>query len=290
MQFYWISFLVLSSFFMEKPAYRIFDQQGKASDYEKLLAEAQQADVVLFGELHNNPICHWLQLELTRDLYNFKKSDLVLGAEMYESDNQLILNEYLSDLITEKHLQSEAKIWDNYQTDYKPVLDFAKKNAIPFIATNIPRRYASVVSKKGLDALSVLPKEAKQYIAPLPIEFDVSLPAYANMVKMMGGAHGGSMGDMKPEYFAQAQAIKDATMAHFILENLKSGQTLVHFNGSYHSDNFESIVWYLKKQKPKLKIMTISSVEQESIENLAQENQNKADFILTIPQSMTKTY
>lgn len=274
---------------MEKPAYRIFDVQGQATEYEQMLAQAKEADVVLFGELHNNPICHWLELELTRDLYAAKKDQLQIGAEMFEADNQLILNEYLQGLITENHLQTEAKVWDNYKTDYKPIVEFAKANSIPFTASNIPRRYASLVSKKGLDALKSLPKEAKQYIAPLPIEFDISLPAYSNMVKMMGGAHGSSS-EMKPEYFAQAQAVKDATMAHFMLENLKSGQTMIHFNGAYHSDNFESIVWYLKKEKPKLKILTISSVEQENVAALDKENLKKADFILVVPQSMTKTY
>ena len=52
----------------------------------------------------------------------------------------------------------------------------------------------------------------------------------------------------------KAQAIKDATMAHFILENWEKGKTFIHYNGSYHSDNFEGIVWYLKQENPNLYI------------------------------------
>jgi hypothetical protein len=97
-------------------------------------------------------------------------------------------------------------------------------------------------------------------------------------------------GNAKPEYFAQAQAIKDATMAHFILKNWQKGKIFLHFNGSYHSDNFESIFWYLKKQNPNLKIVSIASVEQKSITELEKSNFGKANFVLAIPSDMTKTY
>ncbi len=272
----------------QKLAYQLFDQNGKSTNYEALLAEAQQADVVLFGELHNNPICHWLQLELTQDLFAVKKNNLKLGAEMFEADNQVILNEYFANLITEKHLTDEAKMWNNYATDYKPLVEFAKANQLSFIATNVPRRYASLVAKQGLESLDNLSEGAKKWIAPLPIEVDMQMPAYANMLKMMG-SHGSEVSP-QAQNFAKAQAIKDATMAHFILENYKKGDTFIHFNGSYHSDNFESIVWYLKQKNKKLKILTISTVEQPKVEVLAEENLKKGNFILAIPQTMTKTY
>jgi uncharacterized iron-regulated protein len=280
----------LFSFYMDKPAYRFFTAEGKATDYEALLKEAQKADIVFFGELHNNPICHWLQLELTKDMHSEKKEKLILGAEMFEADNQLVLNEYLQKLITDKQLKEDSKVWNNFATDYKPLVDFAQKNNLPFIATNIPRRYASMVSKKGVEVLATLGEESKRFIAPLPIEIDLKLPAYANMIAMMGEGHGAGMGNMKPEYFAQAQAVKDATMAHFILKNWQAGKTLIHYNGAYHSDNFESILWYLKKAKPSLKILTISSVEQVDLQTLQKDNLQKANFILAIPESMTKTY
>ncbi len=272
----------------QKLAYQLFDQDGKASSYEALLTEAQQADIVLFGELHNNPICHWLQVELTQDLFEVKKNQLKLGAEMFEADNQTILNEYLADLITEKHLKDEAKIWNNYATDYRPLVEFSKANHLNFVATNVPRRYASLVAKQGLESLESLSKEAKKWIAPLPIEVDMQMPAYANMLKMMG-SHGSEV-SAQAQNFAKAQAIKDATMAHFILENFKKGEIFIHFNGSYHSDNFESIMWYLLQKNKKLKILTISTVEQPNVEKLAAENLQKGNFILAIPQTMTKTY
>ena len=60
--------LGLLSFTTDKPAYRLFDAKGQAKNYADLLKTAAKADIVFFGELHNNPIAHWLQLELTQDL------------------------------------------------------------------------------------------------------------------------------------------------------------------------------------------------------------------------------
>jgi uncharacterized iron-regulated protein len=272
-----------------KPAYMLFDAKGKKTTYENLLSEASKADIVLFGELHNNSICHWLQLQLAKDLSKIAKDKIIFGAEMFEADDQIVLDEYQKGWIKENQFTKEAKIWDNYQTDYKPILDLANAQKIPFVATNVPRRYASIVAREGLDGLSKLSPEAQKWIAPLPIAFDATLPAYAEMLKM--AAHGTMTGgSSKPEFFVQAQAIKDATMAHFILKNWQKGKIFIHFNGAYHSDNYESIVWYLKKQNPNLKILTISTVEQENIETLSKENLNKADFIIATPQDITKTY
>lgn len=251
-----------------------------------MLTVLEQADVVLFGELHNNPIIHWMELQVTKDLFISKKGAVTFGAEMFEADNQTVLDEYLKGMITSNQLEAEAKVWNNFATDYKPLLDFARAKKLFFIATNIPRRYASMVARNDWAALEALSPEVKRWIAPLPIAIDTTLPGYAGMMEAMGGnAHGNQAGNM-----VKAQAVKDATMAHFILVNRKEGKLFLHFNGAYHSDNFEGIVWYLRKQAPALKIVTISSVEQDSIEKPEASNGKRADFILLIPADMTKTY
>lgn len=269
----------------EMTAYKLYNNKGKAIDYSKLVRQASEADVVLFGELHNNPICHWLQLELSRSLYDVKKQDLVMGAEMFESDNALLISEYLSGLVKDKNFESEARLWSNYKTDYKPLLQFARDSSVVFVATNIPRRYASLVNRNGFEGLEALDEEARSYIAPLPVPYDPELPGYKSMLEMMEGS-GGHGNDNLPK----AQAIKDATMAYSISRNISTGKLFLHFHGTYHSDNYEGIVWYLKQYKPDLKIVTISSCEQTNLESLAEENNNKADFILVVPESMTKTH
>ncbi len=276
--------LLMMAFKSDKPAYRIFNTEGKDVKYGKMLEEMETADVVFFGELHNNPICHWLQIELTRDLYEKKDSAIMLGAEMFEADNQLILNEYIEGKISEKNYKKEAKLWPNYATDYAPLVEFAKEHQIPFIATNIPRRYASVVYSKGFEGLDSLSAEARSYIAPLPVDYDPELKGYRSMLEEMKGM--GHANDNLPK----AQAIKDATMAYSIAGALEKGTLFIHYNGTYHSNDYEGIIWYLNNYKPGLKIVSIASVEQEDIENLEEEYKNKADYIIVIPDRMTKTH
>ncbi len=269
----------------DKPACRFFDSKGKSTDYEEVLKNALKADIVFFGELHNSPICHWLELELTKDLYAEKKATLILGAEMFETDDQVIIDEYLAGKMKVKTFETETKLWDNYKTDYKPLVEFANENKLRFIATNIPRRYAALVNRSGFEGLDSLSREAKAFLPPLPVAYDPELPGYKNMIEMMGG----TSSHVTPN-IARAQAVKDATMAHFILKNYKKGDLFIHYNGTYHTNNYEGIVWYIKQARPDLKIMTIASVEQDSLDELTEENINLADFTLCIPVSMTKTY
>ncbi len=263
----------------EKPVYRLFDEKGTATDYRQLLKKSLAADIVLFGELHDNPIVHWLQWQLLQDIYE-QDSALVLGMEMLEADNQLILDEYLDDVIEERHFLQEVKIWDNYASDYSRLVNFAKSNGLAVVASNVPRRYANLVYRQGMEALDSLHEASKSSIAPLPVEVDLSLPGYADMISMMGG-HGASA---QAKNIALAQALKDATMAHFILKNHES-RTL-HLNGSYHSKNREGVVWYLQQENPSLKVMTIHSVEQQALTELSEEHLNSADFILVVADDL----
>lgn len=267
------------------PLYKIFDKQGEVSDYETMRKAALANKVVLFGELHNSAVIHWLQLKLSQDML---KADprLVFGAEMFEADNQLVINEFLAGKITQQQMETEAKMWNNFKTDYKPLLDLAKANNRPFIATNIPRRYASMVNRQGLEALDDLSADAKQFIAPLPIVVDLELPGYKWMIETMGGhAPGGASANI-----AKAQASKDATMAHFILRNLDREGGFIHYHGTFHSNNFEGIYWYLRQAQPDLKILTIAAVEQDSLDMLDPDNLKLADFIIVMPKDAPKSY
>ncbi|MHB1147617.1 MAG: ChaN family lipoprotein [Lutibacter sp.] len=266
-------------FSQNKPAYKLYNANGSEVSYKKMIDKMGKADVVLFGEHHTNPIVHWLQMEATSDLNASRK--LTLGAEMFEADNQQELNDYLSGKITQKAFDTVARLWKNYPTDYKPLVDFAKDNKIKFIATNIPRSFASKVYKGGFKSLDSISLEEKSWMAPLPIKYVANLPGYVKMKAMMGG-HGG-------DNLPKSQAIKDATMAHFILKNRENDKLFIHYNGSYHSDDFEGIYWYLKQGIPTLKIVTVSVLEAKDVKKFDKEKKGKADFIIVVSSTMTKT-
>jgi hypothetical protein len=194
-------------------------------------------------------------------------------------------------------------------------VDFAKEHQLPFIATNIPRKYASLVYRGGFAALDTLPAEKKALFPTMPVPYDSNLNCYAEIFKATGG-HGG-------QNLPKSQAVKDATMAWKIFTNLPnahygeqvvpvsaSGKSFkmdpmvfVHYNGSYHSDNHESIEWYLRQEEQAaaaiqrrssplipMTIITISARMQDDVTQLDAENKGAGDFIIVTPNNMNRTH
>ncbi|MCI1753831.1 MAG: ChaN family lipoprotein [Flavobacteriales bacterium] len=262
------------------PAYALFNAEGKSISHKKFLHAVDDADVILFGEQHNNSIAHWLELVVARDLA--ARGPLVLGAEMIEADDQNALDRYLRGEIDQDAFDTLTRLWPNYASDYAPLVDLAKEKGLPFIATNVPRRYARAVSKGGFEALDTVPEAERQWIAPLPIDFDASLPQYVNMLTMLGD-HG------TPDV-VKAQALKDATMAWSIAQHVRKGVRFLHFNGSYHSDFHAGIMWYLQRSQPDLKVVTIATVVQGQVAKLDAEHRGQADVILCVDADIPGSY
>ena len=285
--FFLIVFAVLlhqSVFAQHKAAYRIVVQDGEFVDYDQMKEELEIADVILFGEMHDNPICHWLEFELLKDLHNDSTQQVVLALEMIERDNNELLQKYLAGELSHEEFDSTARLWNNYVTDYKPLIDYAKEQEIQVVGTNVPRRYASTIYKDGFSSLDSLSLDEREWLAPLPIEYDKELPGYKNILSLFDDA------SHVNENLPKAQAIKDATMAYFISKSIEQGQVMLHLNGSYHSENFEGIVWYLKKYNPQLNIKTIASKEQRQVQTIDEENKGIADFIIIVNELMSKSY
>lgn len=271
----------------EKPAYELYKSNGKKAKYGKMIKDLAKSDMVFFGEYHTNPISHWMQLEMSKSFFEIKGKHLFFGAEMFENGNQLVLDEYLAGLYPEdKMLPEITQMWGNYKTDYKPLLDFAKENGLRFIATNIPRRYAAMINKKGIDGLKELSPDALAMIGPdLEKYFDPTVKAYAEMADMMGGHVPPNMLNIQT-----AQASKDATMAHFSLKNFNEGDFLFHFEGSYHSNYNQGIIWWINKIQPGLNIKSITTVtEAEWLEMTEEEKATIANYIIVVADNMTQT-
>jgi uncharacterized iron-regulated protein len=267
-------------------AFVIYNAKGKAVKYKDLKSESLAGNVVLFGEYHDNPIVHWLQLELTQDAFAQHGTNLMLGFEMFEQDQQAVLNRYVKGAFPEKSLKDSLRLWPNYETDYAPLIEFAKTKKLACIADNIQRKYGSLMFKKGRAAFDTLPPSILQQMADPQFVIDTNLSQYRALKAMVSHMPAGSGGS----YLLESQAFKDATMAKFILSNINSTSFFIHYNGAYHSDFYQGIMWYLLKSKPDLRITTISTVTQSDINSLEKEHLGRADFIICVPENMTKTH
>jgi len=283
---FYISISLSAQINYSKEAFRFYNNKGKAANYQNIYESCVEADIILFGELHNNSIIHWLQLELAKDLAQDSNISLVMGAEMFEQHQKLALMEYMQGVSDYKTFKKDTKLWPNFKTDYKPLVDVAKENNVAFVATNVPRILARSVSKIGLDSFyTTLNDSIRELLPNLPIPLDYKAPGYKELIESNFGADHG----VNTKLMVQAQALKDATMAFYILKNLKQGQVFLHFNGDFHSKDGGGIVWYLNNYDKKKKVLVISSVESGNL-NFKAEWKNQGDFLLVVPENMTKSY
>ena len=150
--------------------YKIYDTRSKQIiTIDKIVTDIADADVLFFGEEHNDSACHYLENKIFRALHARYGDQLALSMEMFETDNQLALNEYLEGKIDEIRFSKDVRLWNNYK-DYRPMVEYAKQNNIPVIAADPPRRYVSLITKRGMKALDSLSKDAKKFLPPLPYD------------------------------------------------------------------------------------------------------------------------
>lgn len=277
-----LTFFVFTTTAQQDGAFVIYNSKGKKVSYKELQNALKEKEYVFFGEHHDNPISHWLEYEILKELNSLYGAELQLAFEMFEQDQQQLLTDYLIGTVSEKEFEDSCRLWPNYKTDYKPLIQFAKENKLFCLASNVPRRDASILFKYGRTALDTLSGVEKTYMAPLDFKIDTTLSQYSALKEMEQ--------HMAGSYLMEAQAFKDATMAYFILKNKKENNVVYHLNGSYHSDFYQGIIWYIQQAQPNASIVTISTVTQPKINELDEVHKGKADFIICVPESMTRTH
>jgi len=267
--------------------YKIYNTNAqKPAAVADIIGDMDKADVLFFGEEHNDSTGHLLELELFKQLAQKYQQKAALSMEMFTTDCQLVVNEYLSGLIREKNLVSDARTWPNYK-DYRPLIELAKQNQLPVIAANAPSRYTNMVTRGGLASLQQLDAQGKSYLAPLPIDTATG-PYYNKFLKIMGGH--AAMAGMQ---IYQSQNLWDATMAWSIARFYKSHRDfkLLQLNGGFHSEEKLGIVAQLKKYAPKARALTVAAYADNNIDNPDWNKfKNLADYIILTDGKLPKTF
>ncbi|MEM6398292.1 MAG: ChaN family lipoprotein [Bacteroidota bacterium] len=250
-------------FFAQSEDYKIYDSRtGKEIELSEIVNAFEPVDVLFFGERHDDSTAHYLQDQLYAQLLS-RYGQVTLSMEMFETDCQQVVDEYLADFINERNFINESRAWGNYATDYKPLVERAKVNEQMVIAANAPRRYVNMVSRMGPESLNDLPKDSRAHLPPLPISTDDR--AYR---KVFDDAMGGMAHSGMQNVFA-AQCTWDASMAYSIYKHWKKNkkEKILHLNGSFHTDYGLGTVTQLKDLNKKIEIMTISSVPAEDFDD-----------------------
>ncbi len=281
--------------------YRIYSvKEGKVIALEDIARDMSNYDVLFLGEEHNDSVTHFIEHKLFELMYAKFNSNLALSLEMFDRDVQNVVNEYLQGYIREKNFIKDSRAWSNYR-DYKKLVEFAKDKKLNLVCANAPSRYTNLAGRKGQKALMALSKESKKYFAPLP--YDTASGDYYN--KLMDLTHGNpvstndtskvkvNMMPMGQFNLVMAQSLWDATMAYSIKEQLKKypKKKILQINGKFHSDEGFGIVTQLKKYKPKVKILIITSTSDDAFPDIDwSKYKNIGDYILVTDPNVPRTY
>ncbi len=273
--------------------YKVFTGNGAPSSIEAILTAAGSVDVVFLGEQHDDAVAHSLQLEIFKGIIGKYTSTrrIALSYEMFERDVQLIVDEYLKGQISESQFLASSRPWNNYKTDYRPLLELAKEKGLPVVAANAPRRYVNMVSRLGRSSLDGLSAEAKKWLPPLP--YPQPSDAYAAKFRAL-------MGD-GPEMKAglinilDSQTLWDSGMAHAITRRLEQTDKgmVVHLNGSFHSEGRMGTAEKLANYRKKTEFLVVTIRYEDDFQNFNQaSHKGLGDFVILtdkkIPRSFTR--
>lgn len=247
--------------------YQLNSPQGQALSLQNLPSELLTADVILVGEWHTHPGVHRFQTDLLHTLSS--QRSVALSMEQFTRDKQPVINQYLAGEIGEQPLISEGNAWPNYESDYRPLVELAKRQGLDVIAANAPKAIVRCIGRQGIGYLDKLDETERHYLAA---EINTADSLYKN--KFMASMHHGQPEQTERQY--AAQITWDETMAESIVNYRKAHpQTqIVHIAGKFHTEGGLGTANSILRRAPELKVVVITPV--------ASLSENSSDYQLQV--------
>ena len=274
------------------PAYtphRVYDTRKKQFiDFETLASRLAAADLVFVGEQHDDPATHRMELAILEGVAR-RRDSVTLALEMFERDVQPLLDRYLSGAAGEDELLRDGRPWKNYSADYRPLVELARARGWPVLASNAPRRLASLVARAGLAGLDTVaaamrPNAAAQVTCPEDEYYEKFVAVMADMSAHAppGAPPDGARAMVSRMY--QAQCMKDETMGESVARGWQPGRLVVHYNGSFHSDFRLGTAERALKRADGASMLVVSVLPVSNLDDLApsKEDRKRADYLLYV--------
>jgi uncharacterized iron-regulated protein len=283
--------LILAQSLPPAPSYvpqRVMDtRQKEFSDFESMLADLTRADAVFVGEQHDDPNTHRLELAIIEGLTR-RHTPVIVALEMFERDVQGSVEQYAAGTSTEEQFLAASRPWPRYGSDYRPIVEFARTHHLPIVASNVPRRIAADVSKTGMSVVEGLGQD--RAFAAREMQCPASGDYYDRFSGMMGGhevkAENPAEAKARSDRFYFAQCVKDETMGESVAEAFQkhtAGRvTIVHVNGSFHSDFGEGAAESARRRLPGRRIAVVSLLPVDNLDDAraSDEDMKRADYLV----------
>lgn len=125
--------------------------KGRAPD---VLAAARSADIVFFGEAHDDRRQHDYELLLLQTMTDGRP--LQLGMEMFQRPFQEPLDQYVAGLIDEREMLRRTEYFSRWKFDYTfyaPLWRWCREHGVRVVALNADAAVITAIRKGGLASL-----------------------------------------------------------------------------------------------------------------------------------------
>ncbi|KJY83112.1 hypothetical protein TW81_08855 [Vibrio galatheae] len=234
--------------------YQLYDATQQTLPIDTLSDEIRAADVILVGEWHTHAAIHRFQVDLLKQLSG-ASTPLALSMEQFSRDKQTIVDAYLNGEIGEQVLITQGAAWPNYESDYRPLVEYAKANQLDIIAANAPKDLVRCIGRQGISYLDKLSANERSKLAKT---IDVSGSPYKD--KFMASMHHGEPAQTQRQFAAQMSW--DETMAESIVEYIQQhpNSQVVHIAGKFHTEQGLGTKASILKRNPALNVVVITPV------------------------------
>lgn len=299
-----------------KPFYGLSD--GRRLEPAELKSLLTRAPVLCVGERHDDPVHHYVQLQvidLVTEHAKVSSSPVAVGYEMFRRPAQAAMTAFQHGTLDEAGLLSQSDYERNWGFDYslyRPLLERARDGGASMLALNAPRDWTRSVAKRGLQGID---SELRQ---KLP-ELDLSNEEHRLFFKTAMSGHPGhgsgsenkqagkkpsskdkarhkdkagrkkkphSMPPKMLENFYVAQVIWDETMAEsvseFLTESAPSSPQVVIIAGNGHCHH--SAIPSRVERRTGSKVLSVRPIRKEQLGKASAPRDDQFDLLLVIDE------
>lgn len=221
---------------------------GRFITPDTLVTQAAQAEIVLLGEVHDNPDHHALQAWMTRRILPPRAPSLV-AFEMMDESQEVTLRTYVKAHPATADGLGAALQWDQSGWPdwifYRPIVQAALDQGAELATANLNRQDVRAMARGTL----------APDLPPLP---EPQLNALAHEVK---AAHCDLLPDSAVPGMVRVQRARDAVMAAALVGALDQGRKAVLIAGGGHVRTDRGVPAILAQQRPRARVLSIAFME-----------------------------
>ncbi len=261
----------------------IWEVAGRRFVHEAALFETlREADIVLFGETHDNADHHRLEARFLRGLMAAGRRPTV-AFEMLDPEQQPGIDAARAhDPGSPEALAAAVRWVESGWPDfalYRPVFAAALDGGLPIVAANLSRAKAREVMRRGPDALGPPARALLERAGPLPEA------AARELRQEMLDSHCGKLPERMLDGFVAMQRARDATLSARLLART-GGDGAVLVAGAGHVRADRGVPVYLALATPAPRVRTVAFLEVDAgAEELLAGEPLPFDFVVFTPRA-----